>query len=245
MRITASIIFSLICSISFSQKQIGIYSELSQSFPKIMFTETNLSLGVSMPISIGMISTFIQYQFGGNYKIKREGNFKAYEIQYQMLGGGLKYRFLSKMKLYSPTLKISAATELTSNYRGGYLYSRINAYNKEYYSFFPTRNHEIEKVTYDGELYNTYNYVYYYVSTPLVLSILVGHEFRLTKGLNFNVGIGYSARAVKARLKKWGAGTTEPPSDISKTHSMQGVKWFHMIDLNLGFNYTFPIKKKE
>lgn len=97
----------------------------------------------------------------------------------------------------------------------------------------------------DGENYNTFNYVYYYVSTPLVISVMLGNEFRLTNGLFLNLGLGYTARAVKVRLKSWNFYSEEPPSDVSKPHQMSDVRWFHTLDLNIGLNYVFPIKNKK
>lgn len=238
--LACSIFFLLVRCVCFSQSEVKVYTELSQSLHTSVFTTTNVGIGFSVITSKNMTTIFSLYQFGGNFKRKFSS---SYEMNYHLLGGGLKYRFRSLSKKYSPTIQISSTTEIVSPYRGKFL--GTFPFETNDYGLGPTNKYITQKVTYDGESYNTYNYAYYYVSTPLVLSIIVGHEFRLTKGLNFNVGIGYSARAVKARLKKWGAGTTEPPSDISETHSMQGVKWFHMIDLNLGFNYTFPIKKKE
>ena len=252
MKFFSSFIFILILFPLFAQNKIKGYAELSQSAHTIAYTETNLSIGVALAVGHGTFSIFGLYQFGGNWKNKE---ILSYGMNYHLLGGGFKYRILKESKIYSPTIQLSASTEVHSSYRGKYLRTHPHLID---YHFTPSNSYSTKYTSSGGQpSYPSYNFTYYYVSTPLVANILIGHEFRLTEGLFFNLGLGYSIRAVKVRNKSWSVKSEEPPSDISKPNSLKydsysfegiilkDIAWMHIIDLNVGLNYTFPLKKKK
>ena len=58
----------LFFNFSFSQEKVKGYVSLSQSSNlSFEFTETDLSLGVALPLKMGVISLFGSYQRGGNF----------------------------------------------------------------------------------------------------------------------------------------------------------------------------------
>lgn len=241
MKILSVISFLLISLIGFSQNKVLGEFELSQFLHSKIYTETDLSIGINLPLKVGNISFFVQYEYGGNWKTTDNNmqEVSMYTLDYHLIGGGIKYRILNQSKFYSPTIHISALTEIASNYRGGYLKSRGYFPNEREYSFEPNNTVQI-----GGDSPNK-KYTYYYVSTPFLGSVLIGNEFRVLEGLFVNLGIGMSMRATKVRYKEWYSSEPEPSPNLSKTHSFDNVNWFKTFDLNLGINYTFPFKSKK
>lgn len=238
MRNIVLIVFLLYLKLTCAQ--VKGYAELSQSLHRIPFTTTNVAFGMSIFMKRGVFTVAGLYQFGGNFKQKDNS---LYEMNFHLLGIETKYRFRNSSKIYSPTVQFNVSTEIGSSYRGGKLrtHPTSNTYN-----FAPSTSYVTEYISYGGETpHASHNYVNYYVSTPIIIGVIIGHDFRLAKNLFFNLGLGYSARAVNARIKKWGINQPESISDISSTHSMKEVKWFHSLDLNIGFNYAFSLKKKS
>lgn len=158
------------------------------------------------------------------------------------MGGGVKYYLRNKNNIYSPSFTALILTDIGSNYRGGYLLG------SKYNHYYP--NVRLVPVTsYTSPYINGYpkSYVkeaYYYVSTPLVINLYFGNEFKIYKTLRVNLGIGYLARAVKVRYKTWNGIDPEPSTNLSNKYSLKEVVWFHKINLSLGLNYTFSFKKK-
>src|SRR5690625_6250357 len=79
--------------------------------------------GVKLNNSFTSISILGAYAYGGvfNYNslFNHHKNFAAYQLDYHLIGGGIKLRMRNTEKLYSPTLKFTFLTEITSKYRGG------------------------------------------------------------------------------------------------------------------------------
>lgn len=226
-----------------SQEKVKGYIDVSQNLHSIIYTETNISFGINFPLETGSISLFGNYEYGGNWKIHSpyaDRIVPAYKLDYHFLGGGVKYRILKKSKFYSPTIQLTALTEIVSHYRGNYIVR--SDFNSEGFFFQPT-NYYSEPYVY-GYPKGYIKEIFYYVSTPFIGSILIGNEFKIYKELNVNLGIGFSMRGVKVRYKSWNTYESEPKADISNPYSLEGISWLKILDLSFGLNYTFSFKKK-
>gem|GEM_PF-3046308 len=228
-----------VCS---SQERVNGYISFSQNINRFFWLESNAVAGVLFPLKTGSISTSVIYVYGGNLPASfKYEKVRAYTMQYHLLGGEVKYRIRNSDKIYSPTIQLSALSDIGSTYRGKYLKTigtiTNNIHDVEYY-FSPAN-------TYGTQALSIKNFTAYYVSTPFEGNLLVGNEFKLLKGLFLNFGIGFTIRGVKIRYKEWNKGTPEPESDISDPHSLTGLKWKKEVSLTLGLNYTFSFKKKE
>lgn len=238
-----TILFGLFCN----AQQINGYVNLDQTTDFYLgSTETNFDVGINKPLKRGSFNFFVSYQYGGNLKYQET---PMYKMTYHLLGGGLKYRILNKSKIYSPTIRITALTEIYSNYRGNHL--SFGRYGD--FIFFPSNeitphfniSHnkgEPDKLLY----YQTYDYI----STPLVGSIFLGNEFRIFEGFNINVELGYLFRAVRAYHKKWEPNAPEPKTEIVETHRIKNsangeTEFIHYFEFGIGINYTFPFHKEK
>ncbi len=255
MKGTLFICALLIFNISFSQEKIKGYVSLSQSTNLFFqFTETDLSVGIAVPLKMGVISLFGSYQRGGNF---RRAPIPFYHMNYHLLGGGFKYRVLNPSKIYSPTIRLSALTEVGTNYAGKKL--ELDYYSESSYympvHFFPSNT---PGEIHSSENYHTddvvYFYVYDYISTPFIGTIFIGNEFKLMKSLFLNIAIGYQCRVVRTHYKIWQNNiydpslVVEPTTKIVDRYKMKNTKngnidLVHYCELNVGFNYIISFKK--
>lgn len=136
---------------------------------------------MAFPLKIGVISLFGSYQRGGNF---RKADIPLYQMNYHLLGGGLKYRALNPTKIYSPTISLSALTEVAPNYGGKMLGLKHSGSNFDAFDFFPSNS---SGKIYSSENYHTQDvidqYVYDYISTPLMDVVFIGNEFKLMNSL--------------------------------------------------------------
>lgn len=229
----------------FSQDKPLAYISISQNSDIwINATESDLSLGIAIPIKKKSLILFSSYQFGGNYGYDAV---KAYKINHHFLGGGVKYRFRSVSKLYSPTITIQALTEIHSNYTG-----RTMGINGEGDRplYFPEGNINDIYYTDKNSDYVIGHRTFDYISTPLTFNAMLGNEFKVFKDLFINVSIGYLCKYMRAHKKTWWVDDNEPISEIKDKYKLRdtkfgGVYLFKHFEFGLGINYTFPFKKQS
>ena len=104
---------------SFSQSKtsfvLGISNDVS-FVPANYFSKyagINLSPGINLETPKGSVVFSGVYQFGGYWEFES----KPFELNYHMLGGKIKYRILNHEKRFSPTIELSALTEVRTIYR--------------------------------------------------------------------------------------------------------------------------------
>lgn len=193
-----------------------------------IYNGTDLGLGIQRNTSKGNFGGLLIYRFGGSLV---SNGLKPYIMNNHLLGGELNYHVLNESKKISPMLGLTLLTEVASNYGGKY----IRNYGPHNHPRPNWNNYNNSISYYDSD---------YYASTPFVGNIVLGCDFQLIKGLNFNMALGYGVRIMKIRYKKWDADQSEPAGDLSDKYSLKEGKLLHCIDLQIGFNYAFPFKKK-
>lgn len=234
-----------------SQKRLNGYVGLSQNMSlDFTTTKSNLDFGVNYNITDASLSFYGTYAYGGvvNYNSGEyfHKDFSAYQLDYHLLGGGIKFKFRDKDKFYSPTLKITFLTEIASKYRGKELISDGNHAlfdpTNHHYPIFDEKNYSPPKVIGHSALD--------YISTPLVGSFLFGNEFKVYNDLFINVEVGYSFRIFRYKRKKWLLGEKEPVTEITQTHSLKdtskGINEFEgYLEFGFGINYFFSFHKNK
>lgn len=216
---------------SFSSKFSNtVSSNITKKYITV-YNYTDIGLGIRKSIHNGSFNGLFLYRFGGSLIANGQ---KPYKLMSHFIGGEINYRFFNDKKV-SPMLGLNLVTEIASNYQDQYIRN-----------YGPHGNPKPNWNVYHGDGFMTINYydTYYYVSTPLIGSFIVGCDFQLTSRLNFNIALGYGFKVMNIKYKKWKEGQNEPKGDLSKTHALQNGNLLHCIDLNVGFNYTFPLKKK-
>lgn len=247
----------------YSQERLHGYIGVSQmanyrlKLPDKGFTDTesNLHFGLNLDLINASVSFFGSYAYGGvvnytNFKAFHK-NFSPYQLDYHLLGVGVRLRLRNKDKFYSPIMKASFLTEVYSNYRGKKLIGSVSD-NKEVY-FSPTdRIYENKNPKYGGSggplIFENY-YSFNYISTPLVGSFFVGNELKLSSDLYLNIGIGYLFRVFRFYKNEWELNESEPEVDITDTHSLKENKYGKIetvgsLEFEVGLSYTFSFKPK-
>lgn len=252
------IIISMFCiTNSYAQEKIKGFVGLSQNSDyNFITTESNLNFGIDYDFTdAGGASFFGIYAYGGvigystmTYLYK---DFTKYQLDYHLLGGGIKIRFGGRDKLYNPSLRVSFLTEISSKYRGEKLIGSVSE-NKEV-RFSPTDHiYEVKKPLYGGSggpmIFQNY-LSYHYISTPLVASFFFGNEFKVADNLHINLGIGYLFRAFRFYKNEWKLDETEPEVKITQTHSLKETNYgkietYGYLEFELRINYTFSFNKK-
>lgn len=224
--------------VSYSQKGVQGFFGVSQAIHTDQFMETNVELGLTLPRLSESLSFMIVYSYNGNLEMTNQGQVAPlYNMTSHFLGVGIKHRIFGNDAFYSPSVKLSFQTELATNYRGGYL----NGSN----DYRPLQ--KIVKQT--DPNYHTAFFVDYYVSSPMILKLIIGNEFRIAKGLLLDFGFGFSNRTYKSRRVTWndndGVGIEDMPKmDLSLPYAFTNLKWGYHFEMSLGLNYTFPSKSK-
>lgn len=239
--------FTITC---FGQEKVNGYVELYQTVNfATTNTETNLSFGVNFNLQKGSTLLFGSYAYGGvvdcdDFDFYHK-YFSAYQLDYHLLGGGIKLRFRNKDKLYSPTLKVTLFTEIASKYRGKELISGGNRAlfdpTSYHYPIF-NKNYSPPKVI--GHA------AFDYISTPLIGSFLLGNEFKIYDDLFINIEVGYLFRFFRYKYKKWLLDETEPVTEITQTHRLKdtskGTTEFEgYLEFGFGINYFFSFHKNK
>ncbi|RYM33874.1 hypothetical protein ERX46_07885 [Brumimicrobium glaciale] len=233
----------ILCFTSFSQNNLQGFAEVSQSIHTDNFTETNLKAGITFPKADESFSILIHYSYNGNSKMTNTGQYiPAYTMTSHFLGFGLKHRMFNENTFYSPSISLSFQTEIASDYRGEFV-------NEDYHprpKYFTKRVHEY------GKNYTVYSGIYY-ISSPLIGRLAIENEFKVSKSLSINLGLGAYFRAFKAQKTSWSIDDEElflgdpfdrqPEIEISKPINFKNVKNVVSFDLTLGLIYKFSISK--
>lgn len=161
----------------------------------------------------------------GIYKASRSSFHFGRALQSHFLGGGLKLVLLNKEKRFRAFVEFNLFSEIATNYKDGYL---------ALYRFNPT-----EKPA-DPNYYGLYS-SNFYDSTPIIGSLLVGVDIKLSKNLNIGIAIGYGKREMLYRERGW-YGSNEDEVISSLEEYPTSLKRSTMIDLQAGLSYTFGFK---
>ncbi|WP_107038789.1 hypothetical protein [Brumimicrobium mesophilum] len=229
----------LIPFIGLAQRTISLETKVSQSVHSKIYTETELGIGVNLALKKGSISFLMHYQYGGNWETKdlNYQKVKMYTLDYHLIGGEIKYRIFNLSNFYSPTLCVSLSKEIASSYRGGYLISHDWAGVSREYVFKPSNSSQTGGLTHPNK-----NLAYYYISTPLISSIMFGNEFRIMEGFYANLGIGMSIRSIRVGYKEWNNTQPEPDPILNANSTLLNSEKLKLLDLRVGFSYVFQFK---
>lgn len=250
-------IFLFLTLMCYGQEKMKGFIDLSQNVNYgLTITESNLNFGIDYAFTNSSISIFGTYAYGGVFVydgvVNFNKNFSAYQLDYHLMGGGVKVRFRGRDKLYSPTFKATVLTEIASKYRGKGILASTSE-NKEVH-FSPTNHiYEYKKWvqgshggSYVFQNYKTYNYI----STPLLGGVFFGNEFKATDNLSINLGVGYLFRVIRFYKNEWGLNETMPKVEIKQTHSLKETSYGNLethgyLEFELGISYFFPSKSKK
>ena len=244
-------------SLTLSQEKIQLVTGLSGSFSKEVLSNYNsqeyggigFDFGARFHQKKSDLDISIVYQFSSNMfydyafdsinnqgkPVDSDGNsINAYKslLRSHFVGGTLKYIFREREKRFRPFIKISALTEISTNYKNGYLmdYELIPKEEPSKYSYYTSPGY---KVSY---------YSYLYQSTPFVGSFQIGCDIRLIKDLHLNLSLGYGLRYMKTKYVEW----KENEDFHEKLNSIPIEKHIsNMLDIQLGLSYAFSFHKKE
>jgi len=256
-------IFLFLTLMCYGQEKMKGFIDLSQNFnyrlniPLKGFTNTksNLTFGIDYKLTNTSISAFGTYAYGGVVNYTNfptfHNSFSAYQLDYHLMGGGIKLRFRGRERLYSPTFKVIFLTEIASKYRGGKIIASVSE-NREVY-FSPTdRIYKSKKPSSNGTggSITPHYYTFNYISTPLIGVFYLGNEFKVTDNLNINIGIGYLFRAFRFYKNEWGLSETEPKVGIIQTHSLKETNYGEIeiegyLEFEFGLSYFFSFKSKK
>ena len=228
-----SLLFSLL---SFSQENKTKMSvQLSNgSFTRIFdnysnhYNLTKIDFGLNFQRPKGDFYFYATYGYKTNIissEDKALGN-TQFAYKSHMIGGSFAYHLLSNQKKVRPYLGLCILSEVATNYKDGFM-SRMNYGIINYYTYLTVYP------------YNSYN-SNFYQSTPLLGTISLGCDFRLSKDVRLNFSMGYSLRKMKYKYLEWYDGDNY--REMLKNVPVES-KMFHHINAQLGLNYSFSLKK--
>lgn len=243
MRMKFTIALLFVASFSLGQERGKGFIDLNQRIDfNFNNTESNLNFGFNYFLKKISISAFSSYAYGGVSKKVETHN--PFELDYHLLGGGIKFKFREEQKLYTPTLKLSGFTEISSKYRGKKLEKSFVDDDKDIF-FLPTLDNYVKTSYWNGIISR---YSYHYISTPLIASLFFENEFKIQNEISLHVGIGYLLRLVRYTINEWSPDMSEPVIIVTETHKLREtingkVQKFNYLSFEIGVSYTFPLKK--
>lgn len=183
----------------------------------------NLNPGIQSQTNSGTFSVLFNYQYSALSDLYHFSHYRNH-----MIGGILQFSLYNEIKRFRPYFSITVKSEIATN--------ATNAFVNDYY---------VPKlVTYSSDFTPDGSYIYYtskfYQSTPLVSSLIAGCDFRVIENLNLKLGFGYKLRIMKTKTAGWDK--YEDVYEKLKTISSES-HYFHMLDVQLGLSYSFPLKK--
>lgn len=238
---------------SFAQMQTKVYIGVNQTVDHYFRnTESNLHLGAELRFSKSSLILFGAYSYGGVVNYTKEKlfhkNFKPYQLDYHLIGGGVKYIFYEPQSFLRLSLIADVKTEIHSKYttKGLILSEKKILFSPTEqiypYYYISTSKGVPNKLLY----YHTYNYI----STPLVGSFIIGNEFRLFENFYVEIQLGYMFRAFRYFYNQWLPDESASPVNIVDTHRLKDTPngttvYEHYFEMGLGLNYSFSFKSKK
>ncbi|HTO38493.1 MAG TPA: hypothetical protein VL021_08725 [Brumimicrobium sp.] len=245
--------FIYISLTTFSQEKFQLVTGFLGSFEKEVISNKGsqvygalgLNLGTRFSQAKGDLDVSLIYQFSSNVVAYKSNIYPNEEHQYivynsvlrsHFSGLSLKYTFNNKDRdrKIKPFIFLSTLTEITSNYKKGYLLDNEFIPKNEssatyYYPSIP-----------GGEYTVDYYYSNFYHSTPLASSLLGGIDIKLNQNLSLNIAAGYAFRVMKVKYAEW----KENEDVYKKLETIPTENVFsHFLDVQLGLSYAFPLKK--
>lgn len=238
--IKAIIIFILIPIPCFSQlavKPIISVSSTNSSYVNLStyiehsFFGINVKPGIKLSLNMGELFVSGSYQLSGSYNPNNFFNEKLFKYRSHFIGGEVSYHIFKNKKRFSPYISIFLASEVSKNSKNTYLNESFG------YRDYPFIYESIFSPGYPPKI--TY-WSYFYISTPFIGSLTGGCVFRASKDININLGVGYGLRWMKTKYAEW-----QKNEDINKKLKTISSKndYFHLLDVQLGLSYSFPLKK--
>jgi|SRR5690554_154442 len=237
----------------FSQEKINLVSEFSSTLSDELgilsntgsqgYFNVGLNLGIDYEFDKGNFYILLDYEYSSNVFAYSEPS-TAGELKYvsfnsllrsHVIGVSLKYTFLKNENNFRPFLKISGLTEVSTNYKNGYLLDE---------GFIP-RSESGASYIYppypEGPEVNYYN-SFLYNSTPLISRILGGVDVKLSQNISLNIAAGYSFRIMKTKYASWYE--NEDINVVAQDKPTKNIR-SQMVDFQLGLTYAFSLKKKS
>lgn len=192
----------------------GLYADMFINSPSI-------NLGINYGNNSNNTYVYFAYNFMRN---------SLYKGHY--LGITFEHHFLSDKKRFRPFLGLSILSEITSNYKEGFIEG----------TDFLTRNGHIKYTKFIGgnSSYYIFNSSGFYYSTPLFATLSLGFDVRLIKDLHLSFSLGYGLQVMRYKYLEWI--NDEDYRELLKEEPMK-KKVFHYVNAQLGLSYAFPLKK--
>src|SRR5690554_1851388 len=227
MRTLIISVFLLLLSIGYAQKEGGKLSLKTDFDLYVGHTAVytpNIKIGTDFFTKENDITLYLTYNF------MKQSLYKGH-----YLGISFEHHFLSKEKRFRPYFGLSFMSEVTSNYKEGFL----SADNDNGTSFVPNDNYILYSTFY--YYYDTYHSGFYY-STPLFGTASLGFDVRLIKDLHLNFSLGYGLQLMRYKYFKWKS--YEDYRELLKSRPMKSRK-LHYVNAELGLRYEFSFKKES
>lgn len=219
-----------------SQEKINLFFGLKHNFSKQIrsednpqfYGESNLQIGIQLKESWGAIDFNCNYLYSVSYAGE-----PSYSLQSHFLGGNINIHFLSDEKRIRPFFSISGLTEISTNYKNGYLWP---------YDYDWTTMEKPLSKDGGGPITLDYYYSSFYYATPFVGNIFIGGELKLMRNFYLSLGVGYGLRVMRAKYAEWGE--NDDVNEILRSITPE-AHLFQFFDVQFGLTYVIPFKKEK
>lgn len=246
-----TIILSLfIPLLSFGQDKVNFqlhgdfshYLKKSFSYAYETYMAESIALGINVSSKKIDVNTlfFYNFMYSGIYKFNA---IKDYTRLHQ-IGGKFEIIFLSNTKRFRPYLSLTSGTSLDRKYKNKLLDSEALVF--------------IDKAEVDIHFLSKVQpnpitrYARFYQSTPFIGTFVTGCDVRIVENFHVKVGVGYGLQIMKTKYAEWSGGKTNNPINPYPPNMEAFLKdipmdthYFHLLDVQVGLSYSFPLKKKE
>ncbi|MBN9293187.1 MAG: hypothetical protein J0G96_04320 [Flavobacteriia bacterium] len=220
-----------------------------RSYKDLIFDLTTIGFGIDIKKTNGNFRLHAAYGFNTYIEPTRETLYyiKSFSYKSHLLGLAFEYHRLNEQKRFHPFIGMSISSEIATNYKNGYIHYK--------YEYFPPYPHS--DVFGQGPGGGPYYYISYktrsYQSMPLVSTFYAGCNIKIVENLNLNLSLGYNLSLMNYKYVQWsynGYGKPDESTVKKDYYNSLGttpvqILVLHSLAVQLGLNYTFPLKKQK
>lgn len=219
-----------------------------RSYKNLMFDLTTIGCGVDIKKTNANFKLHVAYGFNTYIEPTRETSYYINSFSYKSHSLGLIFEsyFLNKDKRFRPFTGMSIGSEITTNYKNGYIH-----YDDAYFTTRPYSNTSGSGPG-GGPPYSTGYKTRSYQSMPLLSTFYTGCSIKIVEDLNVNLSLGYNLSLVNykyVQLVYHGSEKTNESVVKEDYYNSLGTRpvqtlVLHSLAVQLGLNYTFSFKRK-
>ncbi|RFC53481.1 hypothetical protein [Brumimicrobium aurantiacum] len=210
----------------------GFYTTIFSNYG-IILNSTDIDIGLVKQSERAVSYLSLAYLYNTNsFNMRLDNGYGLYNGHY--FGLTFEHHFVNDQKRFSPFIGLSLMSEVTSNYKEGFLSGSL-----EGTYFLPVDSH-VKYSEYNNGYPYTFNSSGFYYSTPFFGTASFGFDLRLIKDLHLSFSLGYGMQLMRYKYLEWK--NDEDYREMLKDIPME-TRMLHYVNAELGLRYVFSFGK--